>query len=57
MLERREQQMLLECEDIAKTKLQSLSKQENDLYLSEAIPGVLESMFGTSASELTTLIL
>ena len=54
MLERREQQMLLECEDIAKTKLQSLSKQENDLYLSEAIPGVLESMFGTSASELTT---
>ena len=33
MLERREQQMLLECEDIVKTKLQRLSKQENDLYL------------------------
>ena len=31
ILERREQQMLLECEDIVKTKLENLSKQENDL--------------------------
>ena len=32
MLERREQQMLLNCEDIVKTKLERLCKQENDLY-------------------------
>ena len=31
ILERREQQMLLDCEYIVKTKLESLSKQENDL--------------------------
>ena len=33
ILERREQQMLLECEDIVKTKLERLLKQENDFYL------------------------
>ena len=33
ILERREQQMLLECEDKVTTKLERLLKQENDLYL------------------------
>ena len=33
ILERREQQMLIDCENIVKTKLERLSKQENDLCL------------------------
>ena len=33
ILERHEQQMLLDCEDIVKTRLERLSIQENDLYL------------------------